>query len=391
MFKKYFSGLSKNTFLLALSSLFADISTEMLYPILPIYLTQVLHTNGSIVGIIEGIAIATQNIVQGFSGWLSDKLRKRKKIALVGYTLAAISKHLTGFAGTWEGVLGARFLDRFGTGTRSAPRDALIAESADAKHRGKAFGLEGVGDNLGAFLGPLIGLLLISWFVVPIRTVFYFAFIPGVLAIIMIFLVKEKKRLEEPHKKVVIHFKQFPTSYWRYIFGIAIFGLGNSAGAFLILQTRGVGISLAFTILIYAFYNLIAALSSYPAGVLSDRFGRKILMLSCFFIFIAVYLGFWSSSNLYIIGFLFLLYGVYQGIFRAVGKTFATDFVEPHLRASSIGWYSTTVGLSGLIASIVAGFLWDKVSHPTVFIYGVFFATLGFFALLFLVPKNVKQ
>src|SRR3989344_4657423 len=120
MFKKYFSGLSKNTFLLALSSLFADISTEMLYPILPIYLTQVLHTNGSIVGIIEGIAIATQNIVQGFSGWLSDKLRKRKKIALVGYTLAAISKPLTGFAGTWEGVLGARFLARFGTGPRPA-------------------------------------------------------------------------------------------------------------------------------------------------------------------------------------------------------------------------------------------------------------------------------
>src|SRR4051812_42088958 len=154
--KRYFAGISKNTVLLALASLFADTSTEMLYPILPVFLTQILNASGSVVGLVDGIAQATQNIVQGFSGWLSDKLQKRKPVALIGYFLAAMAKPLTGFAAAWPGVLGARTLDRFGAGLRSAPRDALIASSVPEKHRGKAFGLEGVGDNLGAFLGPLL-------------------------------------------------------------------------------------------------------------------------------------------------------------------------------------------------------------------------------------------
>src|SRR4051812_14256561 len=151
-----FEGLTRDTGLLALSSLFADISTEMLYPVLPVFLTQVLGAGGSAVGIIEGFALATQNIVQGFSGSLSDRLQKHKAIALTGYALAAVSKPLMGMSGSWAGVLGARFLDRLGAGGRSAPRDALVAASTDDAHRGKAFGLEGAGDNLGAFLGPLI-------------------------------------------------------------------------------------------------------------------------------------------------------------------------------------------------------------------------------------------
>src|SRR5580765_6478002 len=149
--EKYFSGLTKNSILLAFASLFSDISTEMLYPILPVYLTQYLKANGSIVGIIEGIAQATQNIIQGFSGWLSDKLQKRKPIALFGFILAALSKTFIGVSSSWQQVLGARFMDRLGSGSRSAPRDALVAASAKEQHRGKAFGLEGVGDNLGAF------------------------------------------------------------------------------------------------------------------------------------------------------------------------------------------------------------------------------------------------
>jgi sugar phosphate permease len=158
---RYFAGLSRNTYLLACASLFADISTEMLYPLLPIFLTQTLKASGSVVGLVEGIAEATQNIVQGFSGWLSDKLQRRKPIAIVGYSLSAIAKPLIGLATAWPGVLGARFLDRFGAGARTAPRDALIASSVGEKDRGKAFGLEGVGDNAGAFFGPLIAVSLL--------------------------------------------------------------------------------------------------------------------------------------------------------------------------------------------------------------------------------------
>src|SRR5512143_878208 len=167
-----FAGLTRDTGLLALSSLFADISTEMLYPILPVFLTQVLGAGGSAVGLIEGFALATQNIAQGFSGSLSDRLRRRKPIALAGYALAAISKPLIGVSTTWSGVLGARFLDRLGAGGRSAPRDALVAASATPEHRGKAFGLEGAGDNAGAFLGPLIAVLLLTVWAIDMRWIF---------------------------------------------------------------------------------------------------------------------------------------------------------------------------------------------------------------------------
>src|SRR6266498_3349775 len=179
--KKYFSGLTRNSVLLAFASLFSDISTEMLYPILPVYLTQYLKANGSIIGIIEGIAQATKNIIQGFSGWLSDKLQRRKPIALVGYFLSAVSKPFIGLANTWQVVLAARFSDRLGAGSRSAPRDALIAESVKSEHRGKAFGLEGIGDNLGAFLGPLIAVFLLASLQLDLRLIFYLAVIPGLL------------------------------------------------------------------------------------------------------------------------------------------------------------------------------------------------------------------
>lgn len=385
---KYFSGLSRSTFLLALTSLFSDIATEMLYPIIPIYLTQVLKSGGSVVGIIEGVAVATQNIIQGFSGWLSDKLQKRKRIAIIGYSLAALSKPLIGFTTSWPQVLGARFLDRLGTGIRSAPRDALIAESADEKNRGKAFGLEGIGDNLGAFLGPLIAVFLLFALRIDMRYIFYLAVIPGLLAVCMILFVKEKPAPGISRSKTKITVYNFPKEYWKYLIVTAVFGIGNTSNAFLILQTKDIGVPLITTIIIYAVFNLIAALTSYPSGTISDLFGRKNVLLSAFIIFLIVYIGFAFSKNIILIAILFALYGIYQGIFRAVGKAYASDFVPSSLRASSIGWYSTTVGLSGLLASIIAGFLWDKINHPAVFLYGAAFAFLGTIFLIFLIPKK---
>src|SRR5438067_9060437 len=211
--KKYFSGLTKNSILLAFASFFSDVSTEMLYPILPIYLTQYLKANGSIVGIIEGIAQATQNIIQGFSGWLSDMLQKRKPIALVGYILSAISKPFIWLANTWPVVLAARFSDRLEAGSRSAPRDALIAESVAPEHRGKAFGLEGIGDNLGAFVGPLITILLFFFLRFDIHYIFYVAIIPGLVAFLMVSLVREKGIAIQSKTKIDLHVRQFPGAY----------------------------------------------------------------------------------------------------------------------------------------------------------------------------------
>ena len=386
--QRYFSGLSKNSVYLAFASLFSDISTEMLYPLLPIYLTENLKASGGIVGIIEGIAGATQNVVQGFSGHLSDKWQSRKPIALFGYILSALSKPFIGIATLWPGVLAARVSDRLGAGTRSAPRDALIASSVEEKDKGKAFGLEGIGDNLGAFLGPLIAVLLFFSFQLNIRYIFYIAVIPGLLAVIMIALVKEKKSIKKSASKIDLSIHKFPKEYWKYLLVIALFGIGNSSTSFLILQIKDQGLSLIDTIIVYSMFNLVAALISYPAGSLSDKFGRKPFLLISFVIFLISYIGFAFVSNLFFMGILFVFYGSFQGIFRSVGKALASDFVPENLRASSIGWYATAVGLSGMVASIVAGQLWDKVSHSAVFIYGAFFSILGIAALMVLIPDR---
>jgi MFS family permease len=389
--RHYATGLSRNTFLLAFASLFADISSEMLYPILPVFLTQTLKASGTIVGLVDGVAQAAQNIVQGFSGALSDKLQKRKPVALAGYLLAAAAKPLMGLSSSWQGVFGARFLDRLGAGTRSAPRDALIASSVDEKDRGRAFGLEGVGDNAGAFLGPLLAAFLLYSLHVGIRPIFYLALIPGLLAFFMVLLVKERQVAVAAKSKIDISLRQFPKAYWKYLLATALFGIGNSSNAFLILRTQDIGASLERTILIYAGFNLVAALISYPAGSLSDKWGRKNILLASFLIFLIAYLGFALTQNVFLIAGLFVFYGLYEGIFRAVGKAYAADFVPEHLRASGIGWYSTTVGLLQLVASVVAGLLWDRIGHTAVFYYGAVFAAVGSVGLFLLVPENLDR
>lgn len=386
--KQYFAGLSRNSFLLAAASFFADTSTEMLYPVLPVFLTSTLKASGSIVGLVEGFAQAAQNIVQGFSGTLSDRLQKRKGIALAGYLAAAIGKPLMGISTVWEGVFGARLLDRLGAGTRSAPRDALIASSVDENMRGKAFGLEGIGDNTGAFVGPLFAIFLLYSLRVGMRTIFYLALIPGLLAFVMVLFVKERRAAVTAKSKIDVNLRQFPTGYWKYLAVIALFGLGNSSNSFLILRTRDIGAPLETTILMYALFNLAAALISYPAGSLSDKLGRRNVLLTSFIIFMFTYLGFAQAKNVLIFGALFMFYGLYQGIFRAVGKAFASDFVSQNLRASGVGWYSSTVGLLELVASVVAGLLWDRVGHVAVFYYGAVSAFVGSIGLIVLIPKH---
>jgi MFS family permease len=378
------TGISKDTILLAFASLFSDISSEMLNPVLPIFLTQTLHATGTAVGVVEGLASAAQNIVQGLSGWLSDKLQRRKPLALAGYVASAIGKPLMGRATSWTGVLGGRQIDRLGAGFRSAPRDALIAASVSDEYRGRAFGLEGIGDNLGACLGPLLALLLVGVFAYEIRSIFYLAVVPGLVACLMLLLVRERPTGATTAKSN-LSLQAFPAEYWKYLLITAIFGAGISSTSFMILRTKSLGASFQTTILIYAGFNLIAALVSYPAGSLSDAFGRRNVLLAGFVTCAVAYLGFALTTNVTLVGALFLLYGSFQGIFRAVGKAFASDFVPERLRASAVGWYSAIVGLAGLVASSIAGLMWDRVSPAAVFYYGALTATTGSLALMLLV------
>lgn len=282
------------------------------------------------------------------------------------------------------GVFAARTTDRLASGTRSAPRDALIANSADKKNRGKAFGLEGIGDNLGAFFGPILAIILLYFFKVNIRSIFYLAIIPGLLAVVMILFVKEKNNGFAAKSKLDKNLFKFPKAYWKYLGTIAIFGMGNISSSFMILQSKYIGISLIGTIFIYAIYNLIAALVSYPSGFLSDKLGRKSVLLVSFIVFIISLVGFAMTHNFIVIAVLFAFYGAFQGIFRAVGKAYASDFVPPSLRAGGVGWFNTVVGVSGLIASIIAGQLYDKVGHSAVFLTAAAFVGLGSVLLMFL-------
>lgn len=391
MRQRYFSGLSRNTILLAIASFFSDISTEMLYPILPIFLTQYLRTSGSIVGLVDGFAQALQNMVQGLSGWLADKYQKRKSIALVGYFLSAASKPFIGFASVWPGVLAARSFDRMGAGIRSAPRDALLASSVEEKNRGKAFGLEGFGDNLGACLGPLLAVFLLISLQIDIHSIFYLALVPGLVAFCLVLFVKEGNKPVEAKIRIDLHVKQFPKAYWKYLLVTALFGIGNSSNSFLILQSKNRGIPLKMSLLIYAAFNLVAALISYPAGYLSDKWGRKTILFFAFVIFGITYLGFAVLKSTVFIALLFVFYGLYQGIFRSIGKAIAADLVPEKLRASGIGWYSMMVGFMGLLASIIAGLLWDKVSPSAVFFYGAVSALMGIVALMVLVPSQTRS
>jgi MFS family permease len=204
----------------------------------------------------------------------------------------------------------------------------------------------------------------------------------------MVLLVNERPTEVSAKSRIDIGLRQFPKQYWRYLLVTALFGLGNSSNAFLILRTQDAGVSLETTILIYAAFNLAAALVSYPAGSLSDALGRKNILLASFIVFLIAYLGFALTQNIFLITILFIFYGFYQGIYRAVGKAFAADFVPEHLRASGIGWYGTTVGLLQLVASIVAGLLWDRIGHAAVFYYGAVFAVIGSIGLLVLIPDK---
>jgi len=376
-----FKGLTPNVIKLGVVSFFADVSSEMLYPLTPIFLTAVLGAPVSVVGIIEGAAEATASLMKTVSGRISDKSGKRRPFIFAGYSLSAIAKPLIAIASGWALVLLARVADRFGKGLRTSPRDALLADSVDATARGRAFGWHRAFDTMGAVVGPLLAIILISIAKDNLRLVFLIAFIPAAIGTLLVFLVKERcKKNIAPETR--LDWKSLSPNFKHYIFAWGAFSIANSSDVFLILKAKHVGFSTTLVIVAYAFYNLLYAVASPFLGHLSDKIERKNVMMLGLVVFAIVYAGFAVATESWHIWALFGVYGLYMAATEGVGKALAVDLVAPENRATAIGVLGTTTGLAALVANSVAGTLWSIVGPWATFCYGAAGAIAGCMMLI---------
>jgi MFS family permease len=384
-------GISRSTFIIGIVSLFADISTEVMYPLLPAFVTDVLKAPVSALGLIEGVAQGVSSVVSGISGWLSDRLGKRKLVAFAGYTLTAIAKPIIGRAGAWPVVLVARFGDRFGKGIRTAPKDALLADSAPASKRGKAFGFERAMDSTGAVVGPLLALVFAGWLGFGARTIFYLATIPAAAAALLILAVRDEHDATPPALAgLSLPIAGITKNYWRLMIITGVFGLANSANAFLILRASKLGLGTGWTILAYALYNAVAAIASMPAGSAGDRFGRRNLLVTGYAIYAVVYAGFGAATTTWIVWPLFAAYGLFPALTDGVGKALAVDTAGKAGRATAIGIYSMIVGITQVAASLIGGKLWDAVSPSATFYTGAILAASAALLSAVLLPARIK-
>ncbi len=372
---------------LGLVSFFADVASEMLYPITPIFLTTVLGASMTSLGLIEGVAEAIASLMKTYSGIWSDRISNRKSFIFAGYLLAAVAKPIIGFSQTWPQVLFARSLDRTGKGLRSAPRDALLADSVAERSRGEAFGWHRAMDTMGAALGPLFALYFISVKPDDLRGLYYWALIPGLLSVAVVFLVRDKKKSSTKPKHVASFnfFKEWGSlnpQFKNYLLAWGLFSIANSSDVFLLMKVKDAGISTQAVILLYCGYNLVYSLASPFLGKLSDQIGRKRILILGFIMFMVVYLGFSAMKTVTGFAVLFLIYGLYMAATDGVGKAITVDLADQDKKATCLGLLGTVTGLCTIFASLIAGLLWDHVGASAAFLYGAFGALAAILVLL---------
>ncbi|MDI6828585.1 MAG: MFS transporter [Armatimonadota bacterium] len=370
--EKQKTKISGTVITLGVVSLLTDISSEGVYPLIPLFLTETLRARVLAVGLIEGVAESTASILRIFSGWLSDVLRNRKWLTVGGYSLSALSKPLLSLATSWHYVFGIRFMDRLGKGIRTAPRDALIADVAPTEARGVSFGLHRAMDSLGATLGPLIAFLLILYGIKNYRQLFLLAFIPAAIAVlILIAFVREPRRETSAEVEIPsLRISSFSRQFKLFLLITTIFSIGNSSDAFLILRAKDVGVSAASTLLIYVLFNSVDSIFSTAAGALSDKVGRRNVVLAGYLLFALVYTGFALARSPATIWLLFGTYGLYNALTHGVQKAFASDLIEAGFRGTGMGAYHMLTGIALFPASLIAGYLWDSIGPPAPFYFG---------------------
>ena len=362
-----------NVFFLGLVSFFTDISTEMVYPLIPLYLTSTFAATPALIGVIEGVAESLASLLKVFSGYISDRSQKKKAIAFSGYTTGILYKIALLFAGSWLGILGAKVLDRFGKGIRTAPRDTLVSESADEKGLGKAFGLHKALDMAGAALGILITFFLLrSAGDFDYKNLFAISIIPAALGLMMFVFIKEKK-VTQPRIKRVAFWKNvrgLDGQLKLYLLVVALFTLGNSSNAFLLLKAKAVGFDDITVILLYFIYNITASILSLPSGRLSDKIGRKYLLVGGYVVFTVVYLGFGFAFNQPFMVGMFALYGVHTAMITGVERAFIAEIAPSELKGTMLGLQSTITGIALLPASLITGALWNAFGEVVPFVFG---------------------
>lgn len=379
----------RNIIMSGLVSFFTDIASYMIVPVLPLFLVGNLGASTTLVGLIEGIAETTASILKIFSGWFSDKIGKRKPLMLAGYAISNIFRPIFGFTTVWGEVLALKFADKVGKGLRTAPRDALLADSAHEGGMGKAFGIHRTLDELGSALGPLLAFWILSFFADDYRQVFYWTAVPGTLALILIiFGIRDRvPKVKEDSKAPRLGFKGMGSGFITFCIIATIFALGNSSDAFLILRAKDVGLAAALVPLAYFAFNITFSILSYPLGALSDKLGRKPLIVGGFFVFGLVYLGFAFASQTWHIWLLFIVYGVYSAATDGVQKAYIADIIPAGNRGMGIGTFNALTGLAALPASILTGYLW-KIKGPIgAFGFGSLMAFLACFLFVILGRK----
>ncbi len=374
--------------ILGFVSLLTDISSEMVYPLLALYLTTTLGTTPAIVGIIEGIAESLASLLKTYSGYLSDKVQRRKPLAILGYGSATIGRIFLYFSTSWTWVLWGRVIDRFGKGVRTAPRDALIAEASAENRLGHSFGLHRLMDTIGAVVGITIAYFLFTTTQGGFTRIFLYSMIPGIIGVLLLFSIREKKPRVKPPK---VH----PLAAWRTLhprlkafFLVAfVFTLGNSSNQFLLLRANNLGFQTADVILLYLLYNIVYALSAYPAGRLSDHLGRRSLLVWGYLSYGLVYLGFSAASTAMHVWGLFGLYGLYSGLTEGVEKALVAELCPGDSRATMLGIHATLVGIGLLPASVVGGLLWRMISPEATFYFGGAVGVVSAMGMYLVVPK----
>lgn len=388
-------GFNRNIFFAGLTSFFTDISTKMVYSVMPLFLLSI-GASKTAISLIEGIAESTASLLKAVSGVWSDKIQKNKPFMIIGYGLTAVITPLYSLVGMPIQILYLRFIERVGKGLRTAPRDSLISASMKKNEAGKNFGFHKAMDNSGSLIGPLLAFVLLYFFPLNYGNIFIIASIPAILGVLtIIFCVKEvriKEHLPKNLPKKKFSFSQLPKKYYFFLFIIFLFALGNSTDALLLVKTSETGIQQAYIPFIYMIFYTVSVIVSIPIGKLSDRIGREKLIILGFIIYSVVYFFFGAFNNISVFIFLFVLYGFYSALTDGTQKAMVSDLVPKELKGTGFGLYHAVLGITLLPASLIAGFLYDRVNSSAPFYFGAVMSLLAtVLMIVFTIVNRLKH